>query len=495
VLRIWTFLILLHLSLPSWGNAHFDFSHQAGDVYNHILHLRFNDAKTGISEIKIDDPENMVVHLLENYIDFFSLFINEDPEQYNKLKDNKKKRLSALKKLDKTSPWSNYCQSEILLQWALIQLKFQDIYSSALDIRKAYMMLEENVETYPSFIHSLKSLSIIHALVGTIPDQYQWVVKYLGGMSGSLVQGEKEITDVLHYAESNPYLFEVEARAIHAFMQLHLNHNPEKAWDIIQKLEISPTDSPLATFAIANIALRTGKNDKAIDILMNRPREANQYSFPFLDHMLGLAKLQRLDTDADTFFLKFLKEYPGQNYIKETWYRLAWYSLLHGHSTKYPFYLEQCISEGAAVIDEDKYALTEAQKQPEYEVDLIAARLLFDGGYYEKAQLRLEKADHLYYNPRTELEYSYRLGRIFHEQDNFQKAEKFYISAIKSGESLSAYYACSAAYHLGTLYETEGHPQLAISSYNHCLKMHPESYKNSLHQKAKAGLQRLSLKL
>ena len=248
----------------------------------------------------------------------------------------------------------------------------------------------------------------------------------------------------------------------------------------------------MAAFAIANIALRTGKNDLAIDILMNRPQEVEQYNFPFLDHMLGLAKLQRLDPDADSYFIKFLDNYPGQNYIKETWYRLAWHCLIHGQNEKYKYYMDQCISQGAAVIDEDKYALTEAQKQPEYEVDLLASRLLFDGGYYEKAQKRLERADHLYYNPRTSLEYSYRMARIAHNLGNTQKAIKFYSAAIESGKYLSAYYACSAAYHLGILYEHSNQIKMAASCYNNCLKMHPESYKNSLHQKAKAGLQRLS---
>ena len=51
----------------------------------------------------------------------------------------------------------------------------------------------------------------------------------------------------------------------------------------------------MASFILANVAMRTDRGGEAIKILENRPSGKQYHPFPYLDYMLGLAKLQRLD--------------------------------------------------------------------------------------------------------------------------------------------------------------------------------------------------------
>jgi tetratricopeptide (TPR) repeat protein len=56
------------------------------------------------------------------------------------------------------------------------------------------------------------------------------------------------------------------------------------------------------------------------------------------------------------------------------------------------------------------------------------------------------------------------------------------------------YYAANAALKLGELYEMQNNFDKAIEAYENCLEMKPDNYRISIHQKAKAGLNRLQKK-
>jgi tetratricopeptide (TPR) repeat protein len=89
------------------------------------------------------------------------------------------------------------------------------------------------------------------------------------------------------------------------------------------------------------------------------------------------------------------------------------------------------------------------------------------------------------------VEYNYRLGRIYHESGNSAKAIERYRQTIIQGKSEPYYFAAGAALQLGLLYENNGAFQKADSAFNLCLSINTSEYKTSLHQKAKAGLNRL----
>ena len=487
------FLFILFFLTSIFANAkHFEFTPLATQAYQKAMSLRFDEAKKDIEKIKREDPDNQIVYFIENYIDFFTVFINEDKSEFKRLEKNKYPRLKQIRKGDKDSPYYLYCQAEIKLQWALARLKFEQYFNAFNEVSDAYDLLNRNEKKFPDFVANKKSLGMLHAIVGTIPDKYKWGVKLLSGMSGNIKQGKKEMEEILIYAQSNPFMFEEETLVMYAFLVLHLKDDMDSAWNIIQNKKLDPTKNPLVCFALGNIAIHTGRNDKAIKILENRPK-GNQYAeFRYLDYMLGLAKLYRLDRDADVYLKKYVDNFHGQNYIKEAYQKLAWHELIHGNEINYVHYIKFCETEGAKIIGGDKNAEREAEAGIIPNMVLLKARLLFDGGYYDRAFKLLKKRTLSDFdNQKDQLEYAYRLARLTHNTGKHNEAIKYYQTTIDRGKDASYYFACNAALQIGRIYESQKNKTKAEEFFNLCLSIKPDEYRNSLHQKAKAGLNRI----
>ncbi len=485
------FLLLL-FSGNLQADSYFEFTPKAEAAYDKAMSLRFDEARRLLYQIRYEEPDNQIVHLIENYIDFFSIFINENKQEFKQLAKNKDYRLLQIRDGDQDSPYYLYSQAEIRLQWALARLKFEEYFTAFNEVKTAYRQLKKNERKFPDFIANKKSLGIIHALIGTIPDNYKWGVKILGGMTGTIEQGRKEIQTVLDYAKQQDFIFEEETVVMYAFLLLHLKNQDDAAWDIIHSGALRSEDNPLACFVLANVAMRTGKNDEAIELLKKRPRGKEFMDFPYLDFMLGTAKLNRLDPDAPQFFRRYISRFRGRNYLKQSYQKIAWHYLLQGDEASYKKNIKRIELIGAEVIDGDVNASKEAESGEVPNADLLRARVLFDGGYYKRAYevLNAKKVGD-FSSKHFQLEYHYRLGRIAHKMERTAEALNYYQKTIDEGSDEPWFYACNAALQMGLIHEASGQNTQAKKYFEACLDIYPEEYRNSLHQKAKAGLNRL----
>ncbi len=463
-------------------------------AYKSILELKLDKAQRQLDRIKISDPNNVLVYHIENYIDFYKIFINEDYNEFVKLEDNKKYRLNMIEQGDKKSPYYRFSLAEIKLQWALARLKFEEYFTAAFEFRSAYKLLEKNKKEFPDFIGNLKSLGVIHAIIGTAPKSLN-ILKTISGIDGTLIEGVREIDKVVKYSENNYFLFREEAFAISSFIAYHLENNKEKSWNILKHANMDLENSPLACFIVANIAQRIGKNDRAIEILESRPKGEGRLPFYYLDYMLGKSKLYKNDADAKIYLLNFVNNFNGVNYIKDTYFKLAWFELLNGNENGYWENIEKCTYKGKSVVDEDKVAYEEATKALKPDPILLKARLLYDGAYYLKAYVFIiAKEDKIENTLDNKLEFNYRVGRILQALKNYPDAIEYFNSTIKLGKSSDLYYACNAALQIGLISEELKKYSRAKEYYEKCLNINPSEYKNSLHQKAKAGISRLKLR-
>lgn len=485
------FIVYLFCSYPSLASGYFEYSPQATKTYELIFSLRFSEARQELVNLRITEPQNLIAHSLSNYMDCLSIFIGEQVESYEKLKQNKDLRLSAIRDGDRQSPYYLYTQADIHLQWAITRVKFEDYFQAVMEIKRAFGLLTRNEELFPAFMPNKKNLGLLHALIGTVPDQYRWGVRLLG-MSGTIAQGRAEIEEVLQYARQNEFVFRDEAYVMYAYLLLHLENKGDEAWKMIEHSSIDARVNPLACFVKANVAMQTGRNDQAIEILVNKPQGPDYFPFPYLYFMEGVARLNRLEVGADRFLTRFLQETRGIHYIKEAYQKLAWYELIQGHPDRYLKYMEACKVHGASVIDEDLTALYEARLNRIPDRHLLVARILFDGGYYQKARKHLEEEiPENFEQPELQLEYLYRLGRVYHQLQMYSNALEYYDKVIDQGRYEGYYYACNAALMSGNLYEKQGEFDKAKEYFELALDIKPDEYRSSLHQKAKAGLNRI----
>ncbi len=490
------FLLFAGALLPVFSlNAnytYFAFSASTRDAYQKTVSLRFAEARASLDVMKRQEPDNLMAPFMENYLDFFTVFINDNKSEYQRLAKNMEMRLEKIAKGPSNSPWYLYTQAEIRLQWAITRSRYKDFLSGMSDIKQAYALLEENQRKFPDFMANKKSLGIMHAMIGNVPEEYRWAVKALGGMDGSMEQGMRELEEAMTYAQKNDFIFEDETAVAYALLQLYLNNQGDLAWKTLKSSKLNPKANPMAAYVMAGVAMRTGQNDEAVRLLEECPTGPQYAPLHHRNYLLGLAKLRRLDGDANKALEVFVNNFKGENGVKEAYQKLAWYHLVSGNENGYRTYMGYVKLKGASNSEGDEAALQEANSGELPDLRLLKARLLFDGGYYPRAYDLLKNAAPDYASDRRkDLEYTYRLGRITHKMGRTQDAVRLYTRTVDTGAKDPWYFACNAALQLGLLYEEKKDVKNARDAFNRCLGIKPEEYASSLHAQAKAGLGRL----
>ena len=151
--------------------------------------------------------------------------------------------------------------------------------------------------------------------------------------------------------------------------------------------------------------------------------------------------------------------------------------------------MSKCLIHGNNLLDEDKQAQSEAKRQLVPHVTLLKARLLFDGGYYQNGLATLEKIKIGDLNDVQVEEYHYRRGRCQQSVKQYNEAIASYL-LIANNQSTS-FFVAGSCLQLAMIYENQKKLASAKAFYEKCLQLNPAEYKNSLHQKAKSGLERV----
>ena len=475
--------------------SQYNFSPGCQKAYQEIIELRFREARQLIAAERSSDAGNLIPFYLENYIDYLTLFISEEHAWYDMIKPGFMARLDALEKGLGSSPYRDFCLGESNLQWAFIQMKFGEYTQAAFRVRKANKYFTENEGLFPDFIPNSIGLGITHFLGGLIPDSYKKVAAIMG-LSGSVSQGLAELKSVANYSGSNVIYNQFKPQALLYLAMASVNLGKDKSdalkvVDLFAKSNVSL--SPLIIFARANILMKNGMNEKALEILKQRTYDGGSFPFYFLDFMEGNARLNSLDTSAMANYNYFLLHFRGEHYIKSAWQKIGWLQFIKGDTIGFREAMVKVKNTGSSNGEEDKQALREAESNQLPNLVMLRARLLFDGGYYDKAAAEfLNRPTKTFLFTRKDLvEYTYRLGRIYHESGNSDKAIGYYRLTIQRGKNEPWYFAASSALQMGIIYENRGDLRRADSAYRVCLACKPAEYKNSLSQKAKAGILRI----
>lgn len=493
------FLISAFVIITHSLYSQFVFNERCQEAYQLILNFQFEDATKLLDQEISQSPDNLIPVYLANYIDFFKLFTGEDKVLFEQLKSNRSLRIDKLERGSKVSPYYRFCLAGVTLQWAFVRLKFGEYTTAAFEIRRAFLLIKENQKKFPDFIPNQIGLGVLHIMVGLVPDQYRWLAD-LAGLEGNVTEGISELRNVLNYNGANPVysLFKPEACFYLAFIDVNLMNSINESLSLIRQFDRDTSlfrynQSPLIIYAKSSILMKNGRNNEAIALLDNFKPFPGTHPFVFLNYIHGLAKLNNLDTSSVSYLSRFVNEFTGLNYIKSAYQKMAWAYLLSGDSIRYLREIELAGMKGNAIVDEDKQAYSEFNVGIAPAIPLLKSRLLFDGGYYEKAlKVLLNTPLDTYIRSRKDLtEYTYRLGRIYHAKGNIPKAVQYYTSTVEGGRGLPHYFAANAALNLGWIYESKGNFFAADTNYQLCASMRYDEYENSLRQKAKAGLNRL----
>ena len=472
--------------------ANFDFNNNCAKAYQCLWGFKLTEARELIDKEKLVHPKNVITSLLDNYYDFFYLLTTENRADFERLIENKSARIDRIEADDENSPYQKFAIAQINLQWALLHTRFADYTSAGFEINRAYRLLQSNQKAYPAFLPNAIPLGMVNVLLGSLPAGPLKTILGILGIHGNTQVGcnlLQSLTTKLHgngydvyYTELIFYLTYIQTDVIgdsdaYAKMRSYIDH----------------TDSTglLKSYIAGYVCLRTGHSAEAIEWLENRPTGNNIRPYPFLDYLLAIAKFNLGEADAKTYFEKFLLEYKGANYIKDSYLHLAWIALLSNDSKQYNANITLVKTKGNLFVDKDRQAFDEANDRPG-NITLLKARFLFDGGLYKQALSLLSTKKETDFTPnRDRLEFVYRLARITEAMGKDDDALSYYKQIIAIGSNSAYHYAATSALRMGGIYERHKETSNASWAYKMIPGFKNTQFRNSLQQKATDRLEAL----
>jgi tetratricopeptide (TPR) repeat protein len=486
------FLFCSHSSLSSYGQVKytFDFNPVCRKAYDEIIQLKLNSGKELLETEKKVHPANLIPYFLDNYIDFFTLFFNEDPAQYKSRKPSMDQRLSLMKKGDPRSPFYLFTRSVIYFQWAAVEIKFGERWDAAWAFRRSFLSGKENLDKFPDFQPSRMLQGSMQVAAGTIPPGYQWLSNLLG-IHGSIEDGMRNLEEVLDNPDPFAVIFHNEAAFYYLYLEFYILNRRDSVFQYIRQQTWDTRTNHLFAYLEANLSLNNQDASVTEKIISHLSQDPDYLEMPIWDMQMGYAKADRIDKESIFYLDRFLLHFRGKFYVKDVLQKISWVYYLQHETDKANATRARILVSGNIETDADKQAMKEAESGRWPNEALLKARLLDDGGYYAQALLVLSgKQLSSFPDIQDQLEYSYRIGRIYDALGRKSEAITAYKQALQLGQNRREYYGARAALQMGYIYESRGDKKTAGIYFKKVLDMKSHDYKNALDQKAKAGIER-----
>jgi hypothetical protein len=469
----------------------YEFNSTCQQAYQEITKLKINAGLALVEKAKQQNPDNLVPLFLESYADFYILFLNEDPKDYQTRYPKFAERINRLEEGPKSSPFYYYCLSMVRVHKAAAAIKFGKVWDAGWDFRKAFQLIKENKKQFPTFSPNDMVYGSLQAVIGTIPKGYKWIAS-LFGMRGSLTEGMNTIRGFINSNDPWAKAFFNEAAFIYPYLMFYIENKKEEALAFTQQRKLDLVNNHLHAYMAANLAINNKQSEFAKNIILNRNKSDDYLRTPVWDFELGFTKLYHLETqEAAKYLDNFVTNFKGKFYVRDAYQKLAWCYYLQGNLAKAEEMRKNILVKGATDSDADKQALKDAKAGKWPNILLLKARLLSDGGYSSDAAGLLQgKTEDDFEKEEDKLEFAYRVGRIYDDLNRQDDAIRNYIIAMRLGKNRKEYFAARAALQIGQIYEKKGQKALAIAYYQECLDMDDHEYKNSLDQRAKSGIAR-----
>lgn len=447
-------------------------------AYQHYFNFELDSSRQTLNK----STKNPWSYYLNALLVSTEVFISDDPAFYKSQKSHESKLLDQLDKLEFTDEYNNFLRSEIKLQWAILKLKNGDEFSAFWSLKQAYSISKENIEKYPDFMPSYKTLGLLHILYGVFPDKYDWILS-LFGIDGNVEMGLRE----LHKVHLNDDFFSLEAGLYAALLQSYLLNRTEAAVTIMQSLH-EKNKLLLINYACALILIKDAQGESAKQILDDvAVRYAEPFRIPQIYYIYGEVYLQKSQLDsAIQNYEKFLLNNNGQDLVKDANFKLGICYFIKGETEKSLYFFKKAKVAGQTKNEADKYAAIVLDRNLHLNKDLLRLRYATDGGYYTKALKIHEVMDTTGLNNHEISGYYYRSARLFHRIGDLEKAEMYYVNTIITQKEKNWYFAPNSTLQLAIIYQSKNDDEAArkylrlINDYN------GYPYQNSIRQKSKS---------
>lgn len=446
------------------------------NIFKQILYLDFSNAEKNIENSKLTDSQK---RYLQNYSLFLKTFLNQEQYNFNEFISVSIDNLKYFNNLNDSLPEKLFFLSEIKLQIAINDFLFGYPYKSVTNFLGSYYLIKKNNEKFPLYYKNKKILGIFEIILGNIPENLN-LVKKLFLLNGDIKLGLRDLSE---YNDN----VSLESEKIESKIMMYYankNFNPDHNLNFYDN-----STNPLLIYTYANYLHTVDSTKKAIKVL-NKYKPTSDFIFYYVYYNKGLLKLYNLDAKADSDLNYFVANFKGNIYIKSAYEKLYWWCLIFNDNDICNV-KDKIKNLGSQIVDEDKQAIANIDNHNN--IILLKSRLLFDGGFYNRAlDLLLKNNKSEFYTTLVQkLEYLYRLARIYNKINDTQKAITLYKKVILYGENIESYMPANSSLCLAELYEKQKNFTEAKFFFEKCLSLNKYGYKNGIELKAKSGLNRI----
>jgi hypothetical protein len=484
------YLLLLVTPLNVGAQQSTGFNHLA---FQDIISLRFDEASLNLRKSKDIDPDNPYTVFLENYLQFVRCAIDGDRTAYLSYKTAHGKRVQIL---NGHSEDAAMCfQAEMNLHSFLLAIHHEDNFQAL-----KRLMLARNQLNYflqhtdnPATGHRLQGMLLL--ILSAIPDEFTRISS-LAGIRGDYDKGMALLEECMHQYEPHTAEY-LEMIIIITFIRNMIKQDYQANFNRLGRLPGEYLKNPLYRLVYVISASKSGHNDEVIKTTQTYYQDPEEHQICYFNYIYGSALLNRMDSKAEIPLHQYIDCSLSDRFVKSAYRKLAWNYLVHGDTLSFEKYRKLVLDSGSLNADVDRQAYYELAFPGIPNTDLVKARLLFDGGYYDQSKSLLLKKETRkgLQNLYQQTEYAYRLARIYHLSNETDKAARLYQLTLEKGMGHPFYYAAYSALQLGIIYEQLGDNRKAKSYYLKVFETSDKSYGFRFRHSAREGIRRLDKKV
>jgi hypothetical protein len=487
---LWSFSFII-VTVPA--ACEIKFSRTQDQALYEILDLHTITAQQIIDDNRKQDPENIHLEYLENWKEVVELIGYEDQDNYEvyvKSFDNRLKRINS---------WQNSESEAYLISLAemyshagMVNVMYGDYITGFRKLLKANNLSKRNIKEYPEYWPNNKLRGVLNVSLDQMPTVLKWFTSLLG-LSGDSEKGLKQINSYLSMVQDYPGL-KSEALIYKIFI-MKMKKDEEGAYHMLQyelKNSIPPT---LLKYLQANVTYLASRNEEALSILNSFPENYTEVPFYLVDYLKGKSKMNKLDSDANEFMIRFLEGSNFKNYKREMYNLLSYYYYIYKDLEKYNYYKNQIQHCAKATSDRDREASIDAERPYLPHAELLKARFLLHGGYIKGGVVILNGISVSQLSlPVYRAEYYLLRAKVLQHENNFEGAKSYFDLAISYGKELAEHYAAEAALMAGNLAYNNGYMDMARNYWEMTFVINNKKniYVENIRKKAKYNLKKIN---
>ena len=351
-------------------------------------------------------------------------------------------------------------------------------------LKRAYKVISENQKKYPAYIDNLKTLGLLHVIIGSVPQKYQWIVS-LFGLEGSVDLGLSELESI-SLADN---IFSTESAIIQSLVYTYLLGKQEQGVQTFNDIYAKESNNEFLAYLNMLLLAKNQQSEKASQILINFLN--TDINIPTLYYLGGEINLQKGEYDeAIRLYKTYLESFKGKSNIKDAHYKI--YLCAHLQNSDQAEKLKLVAQNtGERITESDKHASRILSLEEAPNPTIMKIRLFTDGGFYDQAEQLIEGQKNNFPNSKDKAEFEYRKARLAHQRNRFEKAEKFYLNTIQLSKSQNWYFGPNSCLLLAKLYQKQNDKNKAKIYYKKVFEFRNYEYQRSIENKAKRGLESL----